>query len=78
MKTTQFNEARGQFAVFFTKRNPETNAVYEAGTVLFNSLSKAKEFMEGVNSHPNSEAHIYMAIGTDYNNTSNIEEELFV
>lgn len=75
--TSKFNEARGQFAVFFTKRNPETDSVYEAGTVLFNSLSKAKEFTDGVNNHPNSEAHIYMAIGTDYN-TSNIEEELFI
>lgn len=76
--STTFSAARGQFAVFFTKRKPESDTVYEAGTVLFNSLSKAREFADGVNSHPNSEAHIYMAIGTDYNNTSNVEEELFI
>ena len=74
----KLNYARGQFAVFFTKVDPVTLKTFEAGTVLFNNLSSAKEFANGVREHPDCSAQIYMAIGTDYNNTSEIENELFI
>ena len=79
MGKTKLHQARGQFAVFFNKLDPDTMNVNEAGVTLFNSLSQAKEFAEGVREYPNRTAQIYMAIGTDYNNTSSEKsEELFI
>lgn len=58
--------ALGKYAVFFTKTNPDTGDVYEAGSVLFNTLNGAKTFMNGFKEYPYTDARLYTTIGVDY------------
>lgn len=73
MDNVKLNPADEKYAVYFTKIDVATLKVYEAGTILFNSLNAAIKFANEVKKHPECQAQIFQSIGSNYNDTDEID-----